>query len=116
MDYYLNEHHSIGIGGRRNNRISQRIASSKTIISNAKESNTLFSENSFDIDRVDYNLNPYYEFKTETDKLLIDFNSGARVELQCTNWEETFRIEKNYREGLNVSIDSKEIIDWFLQS
>ncbi|MEK9614437.1 MAG: TonB-dependent receptor, partial [Flavobacteriaceae bacterium] len=74
LDYYLNEHHSIGIGGRRNNRISQRIASSKTIISNTKESNTLFSENSFDIDRVDYNLNPYYEFKTETDKLLIDFN------------------------------------------
>ena len=50
------------------------------------------------------------------DAVYFDFNSGARVELQCTNWEETFRIKKNYREGLNVSIDSKEIIDWFLQS
>ena len=34
----------------------------------------MFSENSFEIDRHDFNLNPYYEYKTDTDKLLIDFN------------------------------------------
>ena len=74
IDYYLNEKHSIGIGGRWNNRISQRVASSKTIVSNPSSTNTLFSENSFDRDRSDFNINPYYEYKTDTDKLLIDFN------------------------------------------
>ena len=34
----------------------------------------MFSENSFDRDRVNFNFNPYYEYKSETDKLVIDFN------------------------------------------
>ena len=34
----------------------------------------MFSENNFDIDRFDFNFNPYYEYKSETDKLLVDFN------------------------------------------
>ena len=74
LDYYINDKHSIGIGGRWNNRRSTRVARSTTIISDATNSDVLFSENSFDRDRVDYNINPYYEYKTETEKLLIDFN------------------------------------------
>jgi len=74
IDYYLSDKHTIGIGGRWNNRISQRIATSQTIISNPSSSNTLFSENSFDRNRSDFNINPYYEYKTGSDKLLIDFN------------------------------------------
>ena len=74
VDYYLSDKHSIGISGRWNNRISQRIATSKTIVSNPSSTNTLFSENSFDRDRSNFNINPYYEFKTDTDKLFIDFN------------------------------------------
>lgn len=74
IDYYLNEHNIIGVGGRFNNRTSKRVASSKTIISDASSINTLFSENSFDIERSDFNFNPYYEYKTERNKLIIDFN------------------------------------------
>ena len=74
VDYYLSDKHSIGISGRWNNRISQRIATSKTIVSYLSSTNTLFSENSFDRDRSNFNINPYYEFKTDTDKLFIDFN------------------------------------------
>ena len=74
LDYYINDKHSIGIGGRLNSRISDRILSSQTIISDANNSNTLFSKNSFDRERKNFNINPYYEYKTETDKLLIDFN------------------------------------------
>ncbi len=73
-DYFINANNIIGIGGRYNTRKSDRIASSKTIISNSNSTNTLFSENSFEIERYDFNLNPYYEYKTDTDKLLIDFN------------------------------------------
>lgn len=74
LDYYLNEKHSLGIGGRFNSRNSTRTASSKTIISDATDSETLFSENYFDRDRINFNINPYYEYKTETDKLVVDFN------------------------------------------
>ena len=74
IDYFINTKSIIGIGVRYNTRKSDRIASSETIISDANSTNTLFSENSFEIDRYDFNLNPYYEYKTDTDKLLIDFN------------------------------------------
>jgi len=74
LDYYIAENHSIGIGGRLNTRKSTRTARSETIISDVNTTNTLFSENYFDRDRVTFNINPYYEYKTETDKLVLDFN------------------------------------------
>lgn len=74
LDYYLSEHHSIGLGGRFYKRTSTRTASSKTIISDENNTETLFSENYFDRDRANFNINPYYEYKTETDKLVLDFN------------------------------------------
>ncbi|WP_405562970.1 outer membrane beta-barrel protein [Polaribacter sp. Asnod6-C07] len=74
LDYYINDKHSIGIGARINTRNSDRIATSETIISDDNTTNTLFSENSFDRERKNFNINPYYEYKTDTDKLVIDFN------------------------------------------
>lgn len=74
VDYYLSEKHSIGIGGRFNNRKSTRTATSETIISNESNSETLFSENYFNRNRVNFNINPYYEFKSKTDRLVVDFN------------------------------------------
>ncbi len=74
MDYYLNDKNSIGIGASLNTRRSTRIASSETIISDENSVNTLFSENSFNRKRNNYNINPYYEYKSETDRLLVDFN------------------------------------------
>ena len=41
------------------------------------------------------------------------FNSGDEIEVSCDNFEETFRIKNNWTEGLNVSLDSKEIVSWF---
>ncbi|MCG1035382.1 outer membrane beta-barrel protein [Polaribacter sargassicola] len=74
IDYYINDKHSFGIGGQISTRTSDRITSSKTIISDATTTNTLFSQNTFDRERKNFNINPYYEFKTETDKLVLDFN------------------------------------------
>ncbi|PQB08221.1 TonB-dependent receptor [Polaribacter filamentus] len=73
MDYYLNDKNSIGIGASLNTRNSTRIASSKTVISDENSVNTLFSENSFNRQRSNYSINPYYEYKSETDRLLVDF-------------------------------------------
>jgi len=74
VDYYLNDQSVIGIGGRLNKRTSKRIASSQTLISNTTGTNRLISENSYGSERGGFNFNPYYEFKSESNKLLIDFN------------------------------------------
>lgn len=74
IDYYINDNNSIGVGGRWNKRKSERITTSKTIISDTNSTSTLFSENSFDRDRINFNINPYYEYSSDTEKLLIDFN------------------------------------------
>ena len=74
IDYYINDNNSFGVGGRWNKRTSDRITTSKTIISNANNLNTIFSENSFDRDRTNFNINPYYEYKSDTEKLVVDFN------------------------------------------
>ena len=74
VDYYINDYNSIGIGARLNTKKSDRITSSKTIIYDTNLTNTLFSENSYDKHRVDFNINPYYEYKSDTDKLIFDFN------------------------------------------
>lgn len=74
LDYYLSEKHSIGIGGRFNNRKSTRTVSSKTIISDLNDSETLFSENYYDKDRANFSISPYYEYKSDKDKLVVDFN------------------------------------------
>ena len=41
------------------------------VISDDNSSNTVFSENLFDIDRANYNFNVFYEYKTDINKLLI---------------------------------------------
>lgn len=74
LDYYISDKHSIGIGGRWNKRKSKRTSSSKTNIIKPTTIDVLFSKNSFDRDRVDYNINPYYEYKSDTEKLVVDFN------------------------------------------
>jgi hypothetical protein len=74
LDYYLNNNHSIGIGGRYDNRKSTRTAISTTIISDASQTNSLLTENAFDRDRANFNINPYYEYKTNSEKLVVDFN------------------------------------------
>ena len=40
------------------------------------------------------------------------FPSGANINLQCSNIEETFRIKNNWTEGLSIGIDSAEIDRW----
>ena len=74
IDYYLDKNHSIGVSGQFRKRISERISSSDTFIENDTNINVLFSENAIDIDRVTFNISPYYEYKTEEDKLVVDFN------------------------------------------
>lgn len=74
LDYYINEHHTIGFGTRFINTDSDRIASNSTQIIETGSSETLLTENSFDRNRKTYNINPYYKFEDEKNKFILDFD------------------------------------------
>ena len=44
----------------------------------------------------------------------FDFDSGDRIQLECSDLDENFRIKNNMTDALNISINSAEIVDWFL--
>jgi len=46
------------------------------------------------------------------DDISFRFDSGEEVEAECEDFDETFRIKKNWGEGLNISISSAEILSW----
>ncbi len=74
IDYYINDKNTIGLGTRYNNTMSDRISKSNTDITAPTSLERFVTENTFDRDRNTFSFNPYYEYKTETDKLLVDFN------------------------------------------
>ena len=74
IDYYINNNHSIGFGGRWNTRKSTRAIDNITNIIKPNQTDVLLSENYLDKNRRNFNINPYYEYKTENDKLVLDFN------------------------------------------
>ena len=74
VDYYINDKNSIGIGGRFSSRNSTRTVDNITNIIKPNVTELLLTNNDFDRDRKTYNINPYYEYKSDTDRLLIDFN------------------------------------------
>jgi hypothetical protein len=74
LDYYINEEHSFGLSTRRIYTDSDRITSNSTQIIQNNISNELFTENNFDKERSIFNINPYYEFSNEKNKIILDFD------------------------------------------
>ena len=99
LDYYLNDKNSIGIGGRYRSRISIRTVDNITNIIKPNSTEYLLTNNAYDRDRTTFNINPYYEYKTETDRLLIDFNyvdyknNSTNTLFETTQSTESFKIE-----------------------
>ena len=50
--------------------------------------------------------------ESDIDAIVFMFASGSAIEAQCNNWNETYRIQNNFTEGLSVVIMSKEIASW----
>ena len=46
------------------------------------------------------------------DPFYIYLASGAQIEASCYDYDEEFRINNDWTEGLSVAIDSKDIIKW----
>ena len=46
------------------------------------------------------------------DSVSFNFVSGDQVSIKCNDWEENFRIDNNYFEGLNIEVLSDEVIHW----
>ncbi len=74
IDYYINDKHAVGFGVRNSDTNSDRIANSTNIITSPTSTDYLLSENNFNRDQKVFNINPYYEFKTDAHKLTADFN------------------------------------------
>ncbi len=74
MDYYVSENHNFGISGRRIQVKSDRTDENRTLITENSFLNALYTENDFEKKRIIYNINPYYEFDNEKNKLVVDFN------------------------------------------
>ena len=52
--------------------------------------------------------------KSYTYQTKFNFENGSSVNIQCDNWEENLRIEKNWTEGINVVISTKEFFEWIV--
>lgn len=74
VDYYINDKNSIGIGSSWRKRLSEEISTSNTQIIQPLSTKTLNSQSTNDRNRANFNINPYYEFKSDTDKFVLDFN------------------------------------------
>lgn len=74
LDYYFNEKHSVGLSARRIFTDSDRITSNSTRIFEDNLSNEILTESNFDKERIIFNINPYYEFDDEKNKILLDFD------------------------------------------
>ena len=74
---------------------------SSEMFPNAQKTESIFTygEGSFD--------------ESDIDAIVFMFASGSAIEAQCNNWNETYRIQNNFTEGLSVVIYSEELIDWF---
>ena len=46
------------------------------------------------------------------DSVSFNFVSGDQATIKCNDWEENFRIDNNYFEGLSVEMLSDEILSW----
>ena len=69
------------------------------MFSNAEKTESIFTyaEGSFD--------------ESEIDSIMFSLSSGM-IEAQCNDWNETYRTQNNFSEGLSVVILSKEILTW----
>lgn len=74
IDYYANDNNSFGVSGNWFMSDSDRITENSTIIKSSTATNALYTNNSFDRERTNYNINPYYEYDNEKTKINLDFN------------------------------------------
>jgi len=49
---------------------------------------------------------------SDVDMVFFDFDEGHRAKVYCSNFEESFRVSKNWSEGLLVVINTNEIVNW----
>jgi hypothetical protein len=44
------------------------------------------------------------------------FSSGDFIEINCTKYKKSLKIKNNWSDGLQVTVNKKEIKDWFSNS
>lgn len=74
VDFYINNHSTIGISSRFTHTNSDRITSNITKVIKTNTMDELSTENHFDREQIIVNVNPYYKFDNKKDEIVLDFN------------------------------------------
>ena len=45
--------------------------------------------------------------------IMFTFDTGDHIEINCTKYKKSLKIENNWSDALQVIIDTKEVVDWF---
>ena len=48
-----------------------------------------------------------------THNIMFGFDTGDQIEVNCAKYKKSLKIENNWKDALQVVIDTKEIADWF---
>ena len=64
--------------------------------------------------KVKANIDP--SGRSYTLRTVFSFQKIDRIVIQCSHWEESFRIKNNFGGGISVIIQTEEIFKWFSSS
>ena len=80
-----------------------------------KEIEKEFSSNYKNVKKRKYSLKLTLDPTGEsvTHNIEFTFDSGDSIEVNCTKYKKSLKIENNWADSLQVVIDTKEIADWF---
>ena len=80
-----------------------------------KEIEKEFSSNYKNVKKRKYSLKLTLDPTGEsvTHNIAFTFDSGDYIEINCTKYKKSLKIENNWKDALQVLIQSKEVIDWF---
>lgn len=98
INYDINEKNRIGVSGRGLYSISNRNTENLTTVTSQSSSDRLLTDNLFDSDRVNFNINPYYELNSGNNKLIVAFNY---VNYTDTNENSLIQVEESTIDYLN---------------
>jgi hypothetical protein len=90
------------------NKLEQCLAKQKEI---EKEFSSIFINTKINRYTLKFDWDPTGDSTSQN--VEFEFSSGDFVEINCTKYEKNLKIKNNWSDGLQVTINKKEIRDWF---
>ena len=62
-------------------------------------------------DTLEFDWDPTGE--SVTHNIMFAFDAGDQIEINCAKYKKSMKIEKNWKDNLQIAIHTKETLDWF---